>query len=145
MAVPVKLEHRDSMLRAFEGSKEKSGFSAVARAEEHASHMKLLENALKVGAPLSHALHAHARAQAHELSPRLPSRATGCEESARGAVSSIGGHPAAGVCAYTEWHTLRLLAHQRCCVPPRPSSLSSHASRHAHVCRRQRARCGVSR
>ena len=63
MAVPVKLEHRDSMLRAFEGSKEKSGFSAVARAEEHASHMKLLENALKVRAPLSHALHAHARAR----------------------------------------------------------------------------------
>ena len=58
MAVPVKLEHRDSMLRAFGGSKEKSGFSAVARAEEHASHMKLLENALKVGARLltSHAL-----------------------------------------------------------------------------------------
>merc|ERR1719469_547621 len=35
------------MRRAFEESKEKSGFSAVARAEEHASHMKLLENALK--------------------------------------------------------------------------------------------------
>ena len=40
------------MRRAFEESKEKSGFSAVARAEEHASHMKLLENALKVGAPV---------------------------------------------------------------------------------------------
>ena len=48
MAVPVKLEHRDSMRRAFEESKEKTGFSAVARAEEHASHMKLLETALKV-------------------------------------------------------------------------------------------------
>merc|ERR1719469_1454174 len=35
------------MRRAFEESKEKSGFSAVPRAEEHASHMKLLENALK--------------------------------------------------------------------------------------------------
>ena len=63
MAVPVKLEHRDSMLRAFEGSKERSGFSAVARAGEHASHMKLLENALKVGAPLSHALTTRTRAR----------------------------------------------------------------------------------
>ena len=46
----AKLEHRVSMLRAFEGSKEKSAISAVARAEEHANHMKLLESALKVRA-----------------------------------------------------------------------------------------------
>ena len=122
MAMPVKLEHRDSMLRAFEGSKEKNGFSAVARAEEHASHMKLLENALKVGAPLLMPSHAYATLMPSQLSPRLPSRAAGCEESARGAVSSIGGHPAAGACA----------------LPTHSGTPWIAISRHAHVCRRRR-------
>ena len=130
MAVPVKLEHRDSMLRAFEGSKEKSGFSAVARAEEHASHMKLLENALKVGARLSllmpsHAYAARAGAGAEPAFCRVPqgarnqlaeqSRLLGDTQQRVRAASlpplHIVAHPGrSGVS--------RLPALQRCCVPP---------------------------
>ena len=106
LRVPVRrAERRSSML------------APAARAEEHASHMKLLENALKVrAAPLV----ARARAQ---LSPRAAAAcAAGCEEPARGAVSSIGRHPAAGACANAA------ASHVQLASPP-----AQHA--HAHVAR----------
>ena len=130
MAVPVKLEHRDSMLRAFEGSKEKSGFSAVARAEEHASHMKLLENALKVGARLSllmpsHAYAARAGAGAEPaLCCRVPQGARNqlAEQSRllgdtqqRVRAASL---PTLHIVAHPGRSVSRLPALQRCCVPP---------------------------
>ena len=54
-AMAAKLEHRESMLRAYEQSQDKTAISAVARAEEHANHMKLLESALKVLSAAPHA------------------------------------------------------------------------------------------
>ena len=42
-----KLEHRDSMIRAYNESNGDRSASSAVRAEEHANHMKLLEAALK--------------------------------------------------------------------------------------------------
>lgn len=154
MAVPVKLEHRDSMLRAFEGSKEKSGFSAVARAEEHASHMKLLENALKVSARLSLLMpsHAYAARAGAGAEPALCCRVPQGARNQLAEQSRLLGDTQQRVRACclaastthsgTPWEE-RLPSPG----PPtllrasRPSSLPSHASRYARVHRRQRAAC----
>ena len=153
MAVPVKLEHRDSMLRAFEGSKEKSGFSAVARAEEHASHMKLLENALKVSARLSLLMpsHAYAARAGAGAEPALCCRVPQGARNQLAEQSRLLGDTQQRVRA-ASLPPLHIVAHtweERLPSPgpptllraSRPSSLPSHASRYARVHRRQRAAC----
>ena len=105
----------------------------AARAEEHASHMKLLENALKVGAA---PLIARARAQ---LSPR-----------AAGAVPQ-GARNQLAEQSRLLGDTQQRVRRQRCCVSH--AHLASPPAQHAHVacacsthmrtvCQRQRARCG---